>query len=247
MKQDKILELDSITAGYDNNIVLDNINLTIHKKDFLGIIGPNGGGKTTLLKIILGLLAPFKGQIKFYIKQNIIGYLPQFKNFDNKFPITVDDVVLSGLTSKKGLFHCFSNEDRKKSDELLEATQICHLKKKPIGELSGGQMQRVFLCRALINSPELLILDEPNTFVDKTFENNLFEILKELNKKISIILVSHDIGVISSYIKNIACVNGTLHYHKGSKYSEEFIQQGYCCPVDMITHGDVPHRVLKKH
>lgn len=248
---EKIIELKKVTAGYNDNIILENINLDIYKKDFLGVIGPNGGGKTTLLKVILGLLKPIKGKVKYFLNGNkdykrTIGYLPQFHKFDFDFPIKVMDVILSGTMPKISFLNNHKDEDLSRAEDLMKLTGTTSLKKRPLGELSGGQAQRVFLCRALINNPELLILDEPNTFVDKDFSKNLFEILKELNKEISIILVSHDLGIVSSYVKNIACVNGNLHYHDSHLISEDIIKD-YRCPVDIITHGEVPHRVLGKH
>lgn len=250
---EKILELLDITAGYDKSIVLQNVNLTVYEKDFLGIIGPNGGGKSTLLKVILGLLPPWKGKISFFgmgseRKNHGIGYLPQINIFDKKFPISVLDVVLSGLLAKRGLFKDFSKDDREKAQELLSQMGISHLQEKAIGELSGGQMQRVFLSRALISSPRLLLLDEPDTFVDSSFEISLFKILKKLNDQMAIVLVSHDIGVVASYVKNIACINKTLYYHSHNTITEEILGlYGTQCPIDIITHGEIPHRVLPKH
>lgn len=249
---DKILELCSITAGYNDNIILHNVNLAIYQRDFLGIIGPNGGGKSTLLKVIVGLIEPIRGTIRFCFASSNkkarrwIGYQPQINIFDVKFPILVIDVVLSGLLSQVGLFKRFSKEDRKKAQELMEQMGIARLENKSIGELSGGQMQRVFLCRALIASPKLLLLDEPSTFLDTNFDTNFYEILQELNKEIAIILVSHDLGIISSYVKNIACINGTLHYHSSNEINQEILAH-YRCPVDIITHGELPHRVLREH
>jgi len=246
-----ILELKSISAGYNGNIVFDELNLDIYSRDFLGLIGPNGSGKTTLLKVILGLIPIKQGEIYYHfskkgIYRRNIGYLPQMSSFDKKFPICVQDVVLSGLLPSTGLLKWFSTKDKQYTTEILKITGIDHLKNRAIGELSGGQLQRVFLARALISAPELLILDEPNTFVDKSFEKSLFEILRELNKKISIILVSHDLGMISSYVKTIACLSDTLHYHDSNEITQDLLDK-YNCPIDLITHGDIPHRVLKPH
>jgi len=171
----KLLELKSVYAGYDNKIVLKNVDLVVKKNDFLGIIGPNGGGKTTLLKVILGLIKPIEGSIDFNnIDDNLIGYLPQINTIDQKFPISVREVVLSGLMSHKKLFGRYQSEDKKKAKELMEQMGILHLKNKNIGELSGGQLQRVFLCRAIISNPQILILDEPDTYVDSHFEMELY-------------------------------------------------------------------------
>lgn len=243
----KILELKNITAGYDHEAVLHNVNLEICENDFIGIIGPNGGGKTTLLKVILGLLKPFSGEVIYYTsKQNLFGYLPQNNRFDQRFPISVTEVVLSGLMSEKGLYKSYTRTEKQMAWELLDKYGMGNYKKAPIGDLSGGQMQRVFLCRAIISSPRILILDEPTTYADSNFEKEFYTILQELSKSVSIIMVSHDLGTICSYVKTIACVNGELHYHKSNLISPEQLQS-YHCPIELITHGQVPHRVLKTH
>ncbi|MCP4149208.1 MAG: ABC transporter ATP-binding protein [bacterium] len=248
----KILELNSVYAGYNGHFVLEDISLTVYENDFIGVIGANGSGKTTLLKVILGLLQPARGELNFFMKnggashKKNIGYMPQASMFDKKFPIRVIDVVLSGLISKVGVFRQFSKRHKVKAEEILAGMDALHLKDKAIGELSGGQMQRVFLARALVSSPGLLVLDEPNTFVDKHFEENFYEILKELNKEMAIILVSHDLGMINSYVKTIACMDRHLHYHDSSEITAELLDS-YNCPIDLITHGELPHRVLKSH
>ncbi|WP_294140643.1 ABC transporter ATP-binding protein [uncultured Sanguibacteroides sp.] len=244
---DDILELKGINAGYEGHAVLKGVNLTIRKNDFIGIIGPNGGGKTTLLKVILGLIKPLSGEIIYHTsKQSLFGYLPQNSRFDTRFPINVEEVVLSGLMSEKGIWKSYSKEDRLKVDELLETYGMGGYRKTPIGDLSGGQMQRVFLCRAIISSPKILILDEPSTYVDTNFEKEFYGLLEELNKKMSIVMVSHDLGMICSYVKTIACVNRGLHYHESNLISQEQLKL-YNCPIELISHGTVPHRVLLKH
>lgn len=246
----KLIELNSVTAAYGRDIILKNVNLTIYEQDFLGLIGPNGGGKTTLLKLILGLLHPLQGKIEFYFNngysKNLIGYLQQFKQFDTSFPIQVRDVVLSGLMTSSSIRARFTRQDHYKADQIMEKVGIDHLAKKAIGELSGGQMQRVFLGRSLIDSPQLLLLDEPNTFVDINFEHSFYEILKELNQTMAIVLVSHDLGTISSYVKNIACVNRGVYYHPTNIIDQQVLDS-YNCPFDLITHGQMPHRVLLSH
>lgn len=243
----RIIELKDITAGYDQQIVLDHVNLSINEGDFIGIIGPNGGGKTTLLKVILGLLKPFSGEIIYPAsRQNLFGYLPQNSRFDQRFPINVTEVVLSGLMSEKGLYHTYTKAEKHLAWGLLDKYGLSAYKKSPIGDLSGGQMQRVFLCRAIISNPRILILDEPTTYVDSHFEKEFYTILEELNKSLSIVMVSHDLGTICSYVKTIACVNRELHYHHSNLITPEQLQS-YHCPIELLTHGQVPHRVLKKH
>ncbi|MDL2265904.1 ABC transporter ATP-binding protein [Parabacteroides sp. OttesenSCG-928-G21] len=248
----KLLELSQITAGYDDKIVLKNVSLDLWEDDFLGIIGPNGGGKTTLLKVILGLLQPASGKVSFFTdgaeKASLnIGYLPQVNYIDKKFPISVWEVISSGLSKEKPLFKGYNKKQRQRIDEVIRLMGIEELTAKPIGELSGGQLQRVLLGRAIVSRPQILILDEPASYVDKQFESKFNELLKEINKESAIILVSHDIGTVLSQVKNIACVNETLHYHAGTDLSKEWIGDAYACPIELVGHGELPHRVLKSH
>jgi zinc transport system ATP-binding protein len=246
MKQ-PLITLENVSAGYNAQPVLRNINLEVYPQDFIGVIGPNGGGKTTLIKVILQLINPMQGKVTLHsISRSDIGYLPQINNIDQQFPITARDVILSGKASRKNLFFHHPAKDKAEAYALLKQMGAGHLIDQSIGELSGGQMQRVFLCRAIISNPQLLILDEPNTYVDNRFEGELYEMLREYNKRMSIIMVSHDIGMISSYVKTIACVNETLHYHRSGTISEKQLEE-YNCPIQLVTHGDVPHTVLKKH
>jgi zinc transport system ATP-binding protein len=246
-----LLEIRNLSVGYDSLVVLYNINLVIHDLDFVGVIGPNGGGKTTLLKTILGLLPPFSGEIIFDETMSSdnsrrIGYLPQINNIDRKFPISVFDVIRSGLMSRKNLIGKFTREENERAKKLLAEMGIFEIRNKAIGELSGGQIQRTLMCRALVNNPKLLILDEPSTYVDNRFEKELYEKLGKLNDHLTILLVSHDLGTISTYVKSFACVNGTLHYHEGNQVTPELLE-AYECPIQIITHGEIPHTVLYTH
>ncbi len=243
----KLLEIKDLTAGYENQVVLENVSLDIFSNDFIGVIGPNGGGKTTLIKTILGLIKPISGEVNLLINKKNIGYLPQVNQIDKRFPITVFDVVRSGKADT-ALFSSFhkNRQEKEKAEFLLQEMGILPLRNKSIGELSGGQMQRVFLCRALMNEPELLVLDEPSTYVDNNFEGELYLKLKELNDRMAILLISHDVGTISFFVKTIACVNRNLHHHPSNIISEEQLAS-YNCPLQIITHGDIPHTVLKLH
>ncbi|HNX57252.1 MAG TPA: ATP-binding cassette domain-containing protein [Prolixibacteraceae bacterium] len=243
----KLLELKDLSAGYDKNIVLENVSFEVFSGDFIGIIGPNGGGKTTLIKTILGLIKPASGEMNMLISKTNIGYLPQVNQIDKRFPISVIDVVRSGKANS-ALFSSFhkNTAEKEKAEALLAEMGISHIRNKAIGELSGGQMQRVFLCRALMNQPELLILDEPSTYVDNNFEGELYLKLKELNEQMAILLISHDVGTISFFVKTIACVNRTVHHHPSNIISEEQLAS-YNCPLQIITHGNIPHTVLKQH
>lgn len=241
-----LVELKNIDASYNGKNVLKNVSLEIRSEDFIGIIGPNGGGKTTLLNVVLGLLKPAKGSIVRHIEKSDIGFLPQVNQLDNQFPITVSDVVLSGMTSGFNMKRKKNSSAREKVAITLDTVGISDLKNRPIGELSGGELQRTMLARAIISSPKILVLDEPNTYVDNKFEQELYRILKELNKTMAILLVSHDVGTITPYIKTIACVNGSLHYHASNEISSEQLKV-YNCPIEMVTHGPVPHRVVREH
>lgn len=250
----KILEINNLSVGYeDNPYVLKSVNLSVFQNDFLGIIGPNGGGKTTLLKTILGLVKPNRGTISFF-HNNVktdkinIGYLPQINQIDKKFPISVHDVILSGLTIKHSIFSPYSKEQKEKVKTVAHQMGLENLIDRPIGALSGGQLQRTLLGRAIIDEPSLLVLDEPNSYVDKRFESNFYKILEDINKNTAIILVSHDVGTVISLVKNIACVNEGLHYHSGTNITSEWLEKSYSsCPIEIIGHGDFPHRVLEKH
>lgn len=242
-----LLEIQKLDVAYNQNVVLKHVNMKVLDKDFIGIIGPNGGGKTTLVKAMLGLINPIKGKIINHMSsKNPIGYLPQINNIDSRFPISVTQVVLSGFMDPDKLVKRFSKNEKDITKKIMHEMGIYSLSKKPIGELSGGQLQRVFLARAIVASPELLILDEPNSFVDNTFESELYDKLKVLNEKMAIVIVSHDMGMISTSVKSIACVNTELHYHNSNVISEEQLKE-YNCPIQLITHGDIPHTVLEHH
>jgi len=250
----KLIEIQNLTVGYENKPnVLKEVSLTIYDDDFLGIIGPNGGGKTTLLKTVLGLITPSAGTVRFFdgerrVASLNIGYLPQINQIDRKFPISVSEVILSGLTLRKQLFMRYSAEDKLRVREVAERLGINELLPRAIGELSGGQLQRVLLGRAIVDNPKLIILDEPSTYVDKLFETNFYKLLGDINREIAIMLVSHDVGTIISLVKNIACVNQGLHYHSGSGISQEWLNNAYdSCPIELLGHGTLPHRVLMQH
>lgn len=242
-----LIDIKDVNAGYEDKIILNNVTFSVHSNDFIGVIGPNGGGKTTLIKLILGQLTPFKGSISYHNAIiNKIGYLPQYNSLDREFPINVHDIVLSGLQSTKGIYGRYTKNDNAIVSALLERCGILEIRNNTIGSISGGELQRSLLCRALISNPHLLILDEPNTYVDNKFEKELYNILKDLNNNMAIIIVSHDLGTITSYVKTIACVNRSLHYHKSNIITQEQLYS-YDCPILLVAHGDVPHTILKNH
>lgn len=252
MNKKVAIELKNISAGYGNENVIEHINCTIYSGDFFGVIGPNGGGKSTLLKVILGLLQPVQGSVHIFDKppkigRKHIGYVPQYSEFDKQYPITVRDVVLMGRRSIRGLHPLYSSEDKKATTDALKKVNMLEFKKRHISELSGGQRQRVFIARALVSHPKILILDEPTASIDKDLQNSFYNLLKDLNEHVTILLVTHDIGVISSYVNRVACLNHFMFTHDDeSSISKEMLEQTYSCPVDLIAHG-VPHRVLDEH
>lgn len=245
-----LISLNNVTVCYDDFTALEGVTLDIFEDDFLGIIGPNGGGKTTLVKAIVGAL-PHSGKIElsselFRGKSPLIGYMPQQTSFDTSFPISVLELVMSGLQSERGFHSRYGAKERQRALDLLEMTGISELATRQIGEISGGQLQRALLCRAIIIEPKLLILDEPANFVDNRFENELYTLLRKLNEKMAIVMVSHDIGTITSVVKSIVCVNRTVHRHNSNVITEEQLEN-YNCPIQIISHGKVPHTVLCEH
>ena len=264
-----LIEIKNLSAGYESRTVLRDVNLTVYDRDFLGIIGPNGGGKTTLIKCILGLLKPTAGEILYSDKRLAMsdkqegtaqrsslttnrsslkmGYLPQYNSIDRKFPITVEEVILSGLSSQKSLISRFTGAHREKARQVIARMGLEGLEERAIGALSGGQLQRALLGRAIISDPELVVLDEPSTYIDKRFEARLYELLAEINHDCAIILVSHDIGTVLQQVKSIACVNETLDYHPDTGVSEEWLERNFNCPIELLGHGALPHRILAEH
>ena len=247
---ESIVSLKNVTVKYEELTALENASLDIYETDFLGIIGPNGGGKTTLVKTILGAIN-HSGEVSysptlFEHGKRLIGYLPQQANFDRSFPISVVEVVMSGLQAEKGLFSRYTTRDRQRAMELLEMAGIADVAERQISEISGGQMQRALLCRAVILEPKLLILDEPTNFVDNKFENELYTLLHRLNERMAIVMVSHDLGTITSVVKSIVCVNRTVHRHDSNIITAEQLEN-YHCPIQIISHGHVPHTVLEHH
>lgn len=245
-----IIEIKNLSAGYDGRTVLHDVNLNVYERDFLGIIGPNGGGKTTLIKCILGLLKPTGGEIIFHAPdktQLFLGYLPQYNTIDRKFPISVEEVILSGLSIQKSLSSRFTPEQKEKGKQIIARMGLEGLERRSIGQLSGGQLQRALLGRAIISDPAVLILDEPSTYIDKRFEARLYELLAEINKDCAIILVSHDIGTVLQQVKSIACVNETLDYHPDTGVTTEWLEKNFNCPIELLGHGTLPHRVLGEH
>ncbi len=240
------LELKDVSVFYNEVCALEKINLKISKGDFLGIIGPNGGGKSTLLKVIIGIVDISGGEILRSDSLNI-GYVPQFASFNKDFPIRVYDVILMGrLHNKLKLFKVYSEDDHLATKNILEKLSITHLAKRHISELSGGQLQKVLIARAIVSNPNLLILDEPTASLDGEARGDIYRLLKELNSDMTIMVVSHDMAVVSSYVRQVACLNKSLYYHGDTESIGDSLERAYGCPVDVIAHGK-PHRVFLEH
>ncbi len=252
MPLNEVVTMDDIWVYFNSTPILEGINLSIEQNDFLGIIGPNGGGKTTLLKVILGLITPSHGRISVLGKppqrsRSSIGYVPQHSLFDRDFPITVWDVALMGRYGQTGIFRRYNNDDRTTVQQALRTVGMLDHKGQQMGKLSGGEQQRVLIARALVSEPRLLLLDEPTASVDSTMQTEFYEILDRLKQQMAIVLVSHDISAVSVYVDKIACLNRQLFHHGSPEIEAEVLEATYKCPVQLIAHGTIPHRVLKEH
>ncbi|WEU40086.1 MAG: ABC transporter ATP-binding protein [Candidatus Odinarchaeum yellowstonii] len=248
---EEIVRLDNVWVKYDGHTVLEDVSISIFNRDLLAIVGVNGGGKSTLLKVIAGLIKPFKGKVKVFGNQpenvrDLIGYLPQYNFFDLNFPITVLDVVLTGLLGRRLLLKSYSKEHVEAALEALKTVKMNGFESRRLSSLSGGQIQRVMIARAIVKKPKLLLLDEPTSSLDPDIQKSFYELLLELKKNMSVVLVSHDIGVIASYVDKMACLNKRLYYHGSVEGALTTLQEVYKCPVELIAHG-IPHRVLGRH
>jgi zinc transport system ATP-binding protein len=255
--KDAIIEIRDVCLVFNGQPVLTDINLQVKKGAFLAMIGPNGGGKTTLLRLMLGLLSPHKGSVRIFGRpprevSHRIGYVPQDVHINQRFPISALDVVLMGKLKPGRGWTRHSRKDRIAAHDALEKMEVGAYSHRSIGELSGGQLQRVFVARALVTESELLFLDEPTASIDTKGQSEFYQLLKRLNESITIIIVSHDLMVLSGYVKSIACVNQHLHYHDQAEVTGEMLATMYncsveeACPVALIAHG-LPHRVLRAH
>ncbi|MDC0336439.1 ABC transporter ATP-binding protein [Pseudodesulfovibrio sp.] len=256
-----VIEIENLYYAFEGIPILENASLTVVRGDFLAVLGPNGGGKSTLLKLMLGLLKPESGSIRVLGQTpgkagGRIGYLPQHTHVSTSFPVTVLEAVhmgtvQPGLGGIAGLARTPKETD--KALQALERVNMLEHAKRGLAELSGGQKQRVFIARALVSGPELLLLDEPTASVDPASRSSLFSLLTELNEEMTVIMVSHDISSLVSGVKSVACVNRTLHFHEAPEITSDMYKMSYggddenCCPIELVTHGTVPHRVLGLH
>jgi zinc transport system ATP-binding protein len=246
-----VIEIKDLWYTFNGHPVLKEAAFDVFAGEFLALIGPNGGGKTTLLRLMLGLLEPSRGHIRVLgltpkSASHRVGYVPQDVHINKNFPVTVKEVVRMGcLDINKNRWPRRSEKDEQTVQKALEDMDVWGLRNNRIGELSGGQRQRVFIARALATRPEILFLDEPTAGIDTGGQKRFYELMNHLNETITILLASHDMMVISSYVKSVACVNQVVHYHQGCEITDKMLDM-YACPVEMIAHG-LPHRVLKTH
>ncbi len=232
----ELVNISNLSYKYHKTDVLENINLIIKDDDFLAIIGPNGGGKSTLLKLILGLLTAQDGEIEKKIENTQVGYVPQNTNLNIDFPITALEIVLMGIISSKKRFFGYSKEDITSAMASLSKVSMADFANSKIGDLSGGQRQRVFIARALCSNPKIMLLDEPTASIDVKGQREIYELLKELNKSICIVVVSHDISVLLNYAKNVAHINKNLVYHSLENIEKNInTQNEHLCEVELLS------------
>ncbi len=250
MTESPILEISNLSFCYENEEVLKGVDLKIYKNDFVAILGPNGGGKSTLVKIICGLLSPKDGFVNFKGKDISkhklpVGYVPQSISFDKNFPTTVLDIVLMGRVKNIKFFR-YSKTDKKIALDALKLVGMTDFKSRFLSELSGGQMQRVLIARALATESEILILDEPTSSVDPHNSESIYKLIDDLSQTKTVILVTHDLSVVSNYTNKIVFINGDAKIFDDKEIPKNFFSESYGCPVDLIAHG-APHRVINMY
>jgi len=239
-----VIEFDHVSFSYDGYPVLEGVNITVHEKDYLSIVGPNAGGKTTMMKLILGLIRPTKGSVRVFGESPVkarprMGYMPQHASLDSLFPVSVMDVVMMGRLGSGMKLGFYTRKDRQAAQEALEMVELGDVGHKPFSDLSGGQSQRVLIARALVSQPELLLLDEPTSNVDIAVETELYELLNTLNQEMTIVLVTHDLGFVSRYVKQVACVNRRVLLHPTHDITGEMINEIYGSDVFMVRHDAI--------
>lgn len=241
MTEQAVITVEKVSFSYNDLPVLEDVTLTVHERDFISIVGPNAGGKTTLLKLILGLLKPTSGTIRVFGQppgkvRSRIGYMPQHASLDPLFPVSVLDVVLMGRLGNGKDLGFYRRADKEAAADALRNVELYEIRNCSFSDLSGGQRQRVLIARALVSDPELLLLDEPTANVDAVVETELYEILNKLNEKMTVALVTHDLGFVSRYVKSVACVNRRVVVHPTSEITGEMINEIYGCDVHMVRH-----------
>lgn len=254
-----MVKLEDVWVSHHETLALRDVNLEIEEGEFLGLIGPNGSGKTTLIKVILGLVKPDRGKVRIFgvppeelgPKHQLVGYVPQRSLGDWSFPVSVMEVVLMGRYGRIGLFKRPAAADREAAMQALEDVQMRDFARRQLGELSGGQQQKVLIARALATQPKLLLLDEPAAGVDAYGEERFYDLLGNLKEQqgLTIVVVSHDIAVISAHVEKLACLNQTLYTHAppAEVITAGTLEKVYGCEVELLAHGRIPHRVVEQH
>ncbi len=238
---DTVIELGRVSFSYGAAAVVERVDLQVSEGEFLGVVGPNAGGKSTLLKLILGLLIPQSGVIRVLGRtprnaSRRVGYVPQYPSFPRDFPITVEQAVLMGRLGRGSWFGGYARRDTRAARRAMNEVEAGDLADRQIGSLSGGQLQRVLLARALASEPSILILDEPTANIDLRLENDIFDLLRKLNERMTILVVSHDVAFISGYVSRVACINRTLVCHRTDAIDGQMIHELYGEPVRMVAH-----------
>ncbi len=256
-KSETAIELEGVWVNFNGAVILEEVNLAIEAGRYVGILGPNGAGKSTLLRVILGLIRPQRGQVRVFGQTpeklrhqgNVVGYLPQRPLGNPRFPVTVLDVVLMGRYGRIGLFRHPRREDRDQARSRLNDLGIAHLAGRLIGDLSGGEQQRVFIARALSVEPRILILDEPTVSLDVCVQDDIFELINTLREKLNltVLIVSHDIGAVARHMDDVVCINRRIHVHQPPPIGRLGLESTFGCAVEYLFHGEIPHRVVKTH
>ncbi len=254
-----VVETRNLNVSISGCKVLEDVNLRILENSFTGLIGPNGGGKTTLLRTLLGLIPVDEGEVRIEGELLgtgkkgtwIMGYVPQQIRVDRRFPLSVLDAVLMGRYGKIGLGRRVSSTDREIALDCLDRVGLVHLAQVRIGDLSGGEQQRVFIARALSASPKVLILDEPTAAVDVAAQDSFYRLLQQLQQtySLTVVMATHDIGVVPIYCDAIACLNRTLHLHGRPEeiLKKDVFKKLYGTEVEVVMHGKIPHRMIGGH
>jgi zinc transport system ATP-binding protein len=238
---DPVISIARLSFNYNGDTVLDDVSLAVEAMDFVALVGPNGGGKTTLLKLMLGLLTPTTGLVRVFgqnpsLSRRLIGYLPQHAHVDPRFPVSVLDVVLMGRVTATRKVGPYRRADRQAAETALEQVGLADIRRRPFSELSGGQQQRALIARALAAEPKMLLLDEPTAGLDLRMEEELYHLLSELNRRMTVVLVSHDLGFVSQFVRTVVCVKRHVVVHPTSEITGEIIQEIYGADVRMVRH-----------
>jgi len=236
-----VISIENVSFSYDGAAVLEDVDLEIAARDFACFVGPNGGGKTTLLKLILGLLTPTSGRVQVFggppePARRRIGYMPQYAQVDPAFPVSVMDVVLMGRMGRAETVGPFRKPEREAAGKALAEVGLYDLRRRPFGALSGGQRQRTLIARALATDPEILLLDEPTASLDAVMEAELYELLRRLNERLTVVTVSHDLGFVSRFVKTVVCVKRCVVVHPTSEVTGQTIMEMYGGDVCMVRH-----------